>query len=117
MGCSLNVRFQEELHDAVVIDPIVLSKFLSNRRAVERLASESGIEERGAIYTKRQVVEFILDLVGYTADRPLTEFRLLEPSFGEGDFILPAVGRLLAAAQRVDLLDIFDSLCLFRFTE
>jgi len=68
--------------------------------AVERLASESGIEERGAIYTKREVVEFILDLVGYTADRPLTEFRLLEPSFGEGDFILPAVGRLLAAAQR-----------------
>ena len=68
--------------------------------AVERLASESGIEERGAIYTKREVVDFILDLVGYTADQPLTEFRLLEPSFGDGDFILPAVERLLAAAQR-----------------
>lgn len=68
--------------------------------AVERLASESGIEERGAIYTKREVVDFILDLVGYTIDRPLTDFRLLEPSFGDGDFILPAVERLLLAAQR-----------------
>ena len=30
--------------------------------AVEQLATESGIEERGAIYTKREVVDFILDL-------------------------------------------------------
>ena len=51
-------------------------------QAVERLASESGIEERGAIYTKREVVNFILDLVGYTSDQALADFRLLEPSFG-----------------------------------
>ena len=68
--------------------------------AVEHLASESGIGERGAIYTKREVVNFILDLVGYTVDQPLTEFRLLEPSFGDGDFLLPAVKRLLVAAKR-----------------
>ena len=68
--------------------------------AVEHLASESGFGERGAIYTKREVVNFILDLVGYTVDQPLTEFRLLEPSFGDGDFLLPAVKRLLAAASR-----------------
>lgn len=68
--------------------------------AVEHLASEGGIEERGAIYTKREVVDFILDLVGYTADKPLATYRLLEPSFGDGDFILPALERLLAAAQR-----------------
>ena len=68
--------------------------------AVERLAGDSSLEQRGAIYTKREVVEFILDLVGYTVDQPLTSFRLLEPSFGDGDFMLPAVERLLAAAQR-----------------
>ena len=68
--------------------------------AVEHLASESGIGERGAIYTKREVVNFILDLVGYTVDQPLTEFRLLEPSFGDGDFLLPTVKRLLEAANR-----------------
>lgn len=68
--------------------------------AVERLASASGLEERGAIYTKREVVDFILDLVGYEADKPLTRYRILEPSFGDGDFIHPIVDRLLASAQR-----------------
>ncbi len=69
------------------------------KETVERLASEGGIEERGAINTKREVADFILDLVGYTADQPLTDFRLLEPSIGNGDFILSAVKRLLSAAQ------------------
>ena len=56
---------------------------------VERLASEGGIGERGAVYTRGEVVEFILDLVGYTADPPLTDFlRLLESSFSDGDFVL-----------------------------
>lgn len=68
--------------------------------AVERLASDSSIEERGAINTKREVVEFILDIVGYTADKRLFDYRLLEPSFGNGDFILPTVERLLTATQR-----------------
>jgi len=68
--------------------------------AVEQLASESGLEARGAIYTKREVVDFILDLVGYEADKPLASYRILEPSFGDGDFIHPIVDRLLAAAQR-----------------
>ena len=34
------------------------------------ILSESDAKERGAIYTRREVVEFILDLVGYTSDRP-----------------------------------------------
>lgn len=68
--------------------------------AVEKLATDGGIEERGAIFTKREVVDFILDLTGYIEAAPLTEYRLLEPSFGDGDFLLPAVDRLLAAAAR-----------------
>ncbi len=39
----------------------------------------------------------ILDLAGYSVGRPLHELRLLEPSFGTGDFLLPALDRLLAA--------------------
>lgn len=65
--------------------------------AVEELARAGGTEERGAIYTRREVVEFILDLTGYRADRPLHKLRLLEPSCGEGDFLFPAVERLLKA--------------------
>lgn len=63
------------------------------------LSAEAGIEERGAIFTRREVVDFILDLAGYTADRPLHEMRLLEPSFGDGDFLLPIIDRLFATWQ------------------
>ncbi len=59
--------------------------------------ARSATEERGAVFTRREVVEFILDLSGYTAEQPLHRFRLLEPSFGNGDFLLPAVNRLLNA--------------------
>lgn len=67
--------------------------------AVERLAESGGVEERGAVFTRREVVDFILDLSGYTPDRPLHTMRLLEPSVGEGDFLIPIVDRLLAAQR------------------
>lgn len=67
--------------------------------AVDDLAN-AGSEGRGAIFTKREVVEFILDLVGYTADKPLHQCRLLEPSFGGGDFLIAAVERLMIAHRR-----------------
>lgn len=66
---------------------------------VERMKS-LGSEERGAVFTRREVVDFILDLVGYTPDRPLWRSSLLEPSFGSGDFLLPALSRLLESAFR-----------------
>lgn len=68
---------------------------------VERMKSATG-EERGAIFTRREVVHFILDLTGYTADKALWQHRLLEPSFGSGDFLIPAIERLLVAAIRDD---------------
>jgi len=42
----------------------------------------------------------ILDLSGYSSDRPLHNKRFLEPSFGAGDFLLPAAQRLLSAFFR-----------------
>jgi hypothetical protein len=65
--------------------------------AVEELAHAGDTQERGAIFTRREVVDFILDLVGYTTDRPLHKLTLLEPSFGEGDFLQPIIDRLLGA--------------------
>ena len=62
--------------------------------------SGAGAEVRGAIFTRREVVDFILDLVDYTPDRPLHQLRLLEPAFGRGDFLLPAIERLLDAWGR-----------------
>jgi hypothetical protein len=77
--------------------------------AVIALAT-AGIEQRGAIFTRREVVEFILDLTGYTTDRPLQKLRLLEPSFGEGDFLIPAIDRLLEVWIRAGRPDPFRAL-------
>ena len=77
--------------------------------AVHALAA-AGIEERGAIFTRREVVDFILDLVGYTPDRPLQNKRLLEPSFGDGDFLIPAIDRLLAAWRAAGSPDPFTAM-------
>ncbi|WP_292254889.1 Eco57I restriction-modification methylase domain-containing protein [Marinospirillum sp.] len=67
------------------------------KAAIDRLALNPEISSRGAVFTRREVVDFILDLAGYTEDQPLHEKRLLEPSFGGGDFLLPIIKRLLSA--------------------
>jgi hypothetical protein len=67
--------------------------------ALESLAAESEAE-RGAVFTRPEVAAAILDLSGYTADRALHRLRLLEPSFGGGDFLLLAVRRLLESWRR-----------------
>ncbi|MEO5334495.1 MAG: Eco57I restriction-modification methylase domain-containing protein [Magnetococcus sp. YQC-5] len=59
--------------------------------------SMSDVAERGAFFTRNSVVEFILDLAGYTIDQPLHRFRLLEPSFGRGNFLHVIVDRLLTS--------------------
>ncbi len=66
------------------------------------LFSASGFEQRGAIYTRREVIEFILDLAGYTSDRPLYRYSVLEPSFGDGDFLQVIIDRLLKSWQQSD---------------
>lgn len=71
----------------------------SVKAAVESL-SKAGVEERGAIYTRQEVVAFILDLIGYTSDKPLHTLSLLEPSFGGGDFLFPVIERLLESYRK-----------------
>lgn len=74
------------------------SKSIKNNaltEAMNTLANEGNIEALGAIFTRAEVVDFILDLADYTPDKPLYEKRLLEPSFGGGDFLLPAIKRLI----------------------
>jgi hypothetical protein len=54
-------------------------------------------EARGAVYTRREVVETILDLAGYTPDLPLWQRSVLEPCCGLGDFLIPVIERLFAS--------------------
>ncbi|OOG38727.1 Eco57I restriction-modification methylase domain-containing protein [Rhodanobacter sp. C05] len=67
--------------------------------AISHMAGH-GETDRGAIFTRPEVVDAILDLAGYQSDRPLHGLRLLEPSFGAGDFLLRAARRLWSAFVR-----------------
>lgn len=66
--------------------------------AIESLATQE-LEELGAIFTKAEIVEGILDLCGYVETSDLTRLRLLEPSAGRGRFLFAAVERLLRSCQ------------------
>ena len=61
--------------------------------------------ERGAVYTRLETVDFILNLAGYLPDYPLHTCTLLEPSFGNGDFLVRAVERLLTSYFRANSHD------------
>jgi hypothetical protein len=83
---------------SLTVDQPAFDGFCAVTAAVSELAN-AGADARGAVFTRREVVDFILDLVGYTGDQDLVSKRLLEPAFGHGDFLLPAIERLLHAAR------------------
>src|SRR5262245_53142511 len=67
-------------------------------RSASISAAEPG-QEHGEVFTRRWVVELILDLVGYTADRDLVEMRAVEPACGSGAFLVPMIERLGDSAR------------------
>ena len=86
-----------------LFDPSAGSAFpLSSdvEKTLDELARADGAESRGAIFTRVEVVEFMLDVVGYIADAPLPQKTILEPACGGGDFLLPMIDRLIASWQR-----------------
>jgi hypothetical protein len=58
---------------------------------------ESG--QHGEVFTRRWVVELILDLAGFTPDRDLASLRAVEPSCGAGAFLVPMVERLVESCR------------------
>lgn len=54
-------------------------------------------ESRGAVFTRPEIVDLILDLAGYTPDKPLHKLCLLEPGCGESAFLQAIVSRLMSA--------------------
>lgn len=55
---------------------------------------------KGVVYTKRWVVDLILDLAGYRSSGDLAARYAVEPSAGEGAFLLPMIQRLLDSAEQ-----------------
>lgn len=106
VGCaswSLNLNLEE---------PGIAGQPTTDVSEALRHFSSADDAERGAVFTRREIVDFILDLVGYTEDRDLSAARLLEPSVGHADFLLPAVGRLIRSfmAHGGNLSDAADAL-------
>src|SRR6266568_833081 len=56
--------------------------------------------QHGEVFTRKWVVELILDLVGYTIERDLANFVAVEPACGTGAFLGPLVERLSASCRR-----------------
>ena len=100
-GSHLLGLFRSMSHFAIIDSamPELFSPQVFLGEEVQRMKKSADLE-RGVVYTRSEVVDFILDLAGYTSDQPLWQKRLLEPSFGSGDFLLPALARLLVAAIR-----------------
>jgi len=58
-------------------------------------------ETKGVVYTKRWVVEVLLDLAGYRAENNLVDALAVEPAAGDGAFLGPMIERLLESCGRL----------------
>lgn len=54
----------------------------------------------GLVLTKPEVVNFMLDRVGYTCDKNLKDKVVIEPSAGDGAFVIPILERLLKSSEK-----------------
>ncbi|MFD4644809.1 N-6 DNA methylase [Streptomyces sp. NPDC058441] len=55
--------------------------------------------EHGEVFTRRRVVDLILDLLGYTADKDLCEVKLVDPACGSGAFLAAVTSRISASCR------------------
>lgn len=54
----------------------------------------------GDVFTRPEVVQYMLDIVGYTCYRNLSELSVLEPSCGNGEFLIEMLRRFSASAKQ-----------------
>lgn len=60
--------------------------------------------QHGDVFTKPEIVKFMLDEVGYVSTRNLSHVSIMEPSCGEGEFVVEILNRLKISSQ----LFVFD---------
>ena len=92
----------------VIEDPMALAELTPNPGA-----------DYGEVFTRRWVVDLILDLVGFTSDHDLGGRVLVEPSCGTGAFLVPVVERLIASSldHDRDLRDLGPALRAFELLD
>ncbi len=78
---------------------VKLTKNTSVKKEIYSLSHSPINTSHGSIFTKKSVVEYILDLVEYTHKNNLYEFRILEPAFGGGEFLIEIINRLICSCK------------------
>jgi len=66
----------------------------------EVVAWEQSESDKGQIYTRPEVVEFMLTAIGLNTPEDFKHARILEPSCGEGEFVVAIVNRLINLPKR-----------------
>ncbi|MGW7457774.1 Eco57I restriction-modification methylase domain-containing protein [Streptomyces sp. NPDC054797] len=71
--------------------------------------------EHGEVFTRRWVVDLILDLLGYTADKDLCDLKIVEPACGGGAFLGAIASRISAScrAHKRPITDALDAVLAF----
>lgn len=67
-------------------------------RVMSAITSHETPQNYGEVFTRRWVVDTLLDLTGYTVDRDLGALLAVEPSAGSGAFLVPMIERLIVSA-------------------
>ena len=77
------------------------------------------IEPKGIVFTKRWVVELLLDLSGYRSDKNLVDALVIEPAAGDGAFLGPMIERLVESCGNLgrSLAECEHSLIAYELTE
>jgi hypothetical protein len=57
-------------------------------------------EPKGAVFTRRWVVDLLLDLAGYRPDANLADAVAIEPAAGDGAFLGPMIDRLIESCKK-----------------
>jgi adenine-specific DNA-methyltransferase len=55
--------------------------------------------QHGSVHTKKELVDNMLDIVGYNSNANLSKVRICEPSAGNGAFALEIIKRLYASSE------------------
>lgn len=66
-----------------------------------RVSPVTVVESKGVVYTKRWVVELLLDISGYCSENNLVDALAVEPAAGDGAFLRPMIERLVASSRRL----------------
>lgn len=77
------------------------------------------LESRGVVYTKRWVVELLLDLAGYTSRVNLVDAVAVEPAAGDGAFLCLMIERLADSCRQLrrPITDCRNSLIAYELDE